>query len=62
VKTLSQISEDLYQLETELLRGNVAWRSCWEDVRQIRRDLEPHIAGPYDTPGEGIEQKEGTKP
>lgn len=55
VKTLSQISEDLYQLETELLRGNVAWRDCWADVRQIRQDLEPHIVAPaHDTPGEGL--------
>ena len=59
MKTLSQISEDLYQLETELLRGNVAWRDCWEDVRQIRRDLEPHIAGLHDKPSEFTVQEEG---
>lgn len=63
MKTLSQISEDLYQVETELLRGNVAFRNCWQDVCQARRDLEPYITSPaHDTRAEGVEQKEGTQP
>ena len=53
MKTLSQISEDLYQLERTLYSGTGA-AICPDDVRRIRRDLEPHIAGPHDTPGEGI--------
>ena len=57
VKTLSQISEDLYQLETRLLRCDLPGPAVYREVSRIRQDLEPHITSPaHDTQGEGIEQ------
>lgn len=64
MKTLSQISEDLYQLERRLLAEcQLPALMAYATVVQIRADLEAHITpAPHSTPGEGIEQKEGTKP
>jgi hypothetical protein len=55
MKTLSQISEAVYWLETEVLRGWLTAAHVFEHLRKIRQDLEPHICTPaaHDTPGEG---------
>jgi hypothetical protein len=55
VKTLSQISEAVYWLETEVLRGWLTPAHVSGHLRKIRQDLEPHICTPaaHDTLGEG---------
>lgn len=44
MKTLSQISEDLYLLGASLLKGDGSGIAAYESLARIRRDLEPHIA------------------
>lgn len=54
MKTLSQISEDLYDTETALLRDDITIYEAARELCQIRYDLELHIVAPHDTPGGGI--------
>lgn len=62
VKTLSQISEDLYQLGSSLLKEDGSGIAAHNALDRIRQDLEPHIASPaHNTPREGTEQEEGTQ-
>lgn len=57
MRTLSQISEDLYQLEQRMISGGERPAlDAYATLVQIRQDLEPHITSPaHDTPGEGTE-------
>jgi hypothetical protein len=63
LKTLSQISEDLYLLESALLRDPESALWVYTVVSRIRQDLEPHICTPaaHDTPREGTVQEGGTR-
>lgn len=60
MKSLSQISEDLYQLGSSLLKDDGSGIAAYNALDRIRRDLEPHIVATHDTPGEGIEQPAGS--
>lgn len=60
MKTLSQISEDLYSTETALLRDELTVYEAAREISHARQALEDHIVAPHDTPREGTEQEEGT--